>query len=302
MYDRSVQFAQRYQLKKVEGTDDIFDLIPAPGIVNNEGTLINKAALLKDVTAALFGLTTDAVPDDVFKILSRFQSGLGNEYLWAKSKIGWAIVEDDYVYSNVTSDPYSCSKNVTISESGVISLDSPSDIAWNLIPDGYYIDYDKSGSIGKIVSGYGSTTRYFHHLSTEKEEVVEQYLNSPDSDAYPPREPDGYTYTPLGQLGSKVRIETGSYIGTGTYGISNPTRIMFNFTPKIVILFNCYLNSGMKAPMILFYPDTTQYFAEGTAGGMAVTIKWGKTLEFYADTAKTQFNVSRTTTQYIAIA
>lgn len=72
MEDRSVQYPQRYQLKKVEGTDDIYDLIPAPGEITAEGTLVNKSALLKDETAALFkGLPENPVPDDVFKVLSK---------------------------------------------------------------------------------------------------------------------------------------------------------------------------------------------------------------------------------------
>lgn len=49
-----------------------------------EGTPLNKASLLKDATAAKFGLGTDAVPDDVSFLLSRFHAGLGNEYVWAK--------------------------------------------------------------------------------------------------------------------------------------------------------------------------------------------------------------------------
>lgn len=72
MEDRSVQYPQRYQLKKVEGTDDIYDLIPAPGEITAEGTLINKSALLKDETAALFkDLPENPVPDDVLQILSK---------------------------------------------------------------------------------------------------------------------------------------------------------------------------------------------------------------------------------------
>ena len=74
MTNRNVQFPNRYQLSKVEGTDDIYDLIPAPGTVTDEGTLINKATLLQDATAALYGLGTDAVPDDalsaIYDILS----------------------------------------------------------------------------------------------------------------------------------------------------------------------------------------------------------------------------------------
>lgn len=72
MDDRNVQYPQRYQLVKVEGTDNIYDIIPAPGEITAEGTLINKAALLKDETAELFaGLPENPVPDEVFQILSK---------------------------------------------------------------------------------------------------------------------------------------------------------------------------------------------------------------------------------------
>lgn len=52
--------------------------------VSQKGTPLNKATLLKDATALLFGLTTEAVPDDVFALLERFNNGLGNEYIWKK--------------------------------------------------------------------------------------------------------------------------------------------------------------------------------------------------------------------------
>lgn len=71
MTDRNVQFPNRYQLVKVPGTDDIYDLTPAPGTITAEGTLINKATLLQDATAALYGLGTDAVPDEVFQFCVR---------------------------------------------------------------------------------------------------------------------------------------------------------------------------------------------------------------------------------------
>lgn len=70
MQDRNVQWPNRYQLTKVPGTDDIYDLTPAPGTITAEGTLINKDTLLKDATAALFGLDNTAVPDEVLEKLS----------------------------------------------------------------------------------------------------------------------------------------------------------------------------------------------------------------------------------------
>lgn len=68
MKDRVVQFPNRYRLTHVSG--DIYDLTPEPGIVTEPGTDINKATLLKDETATLYGLGADAVPDEVFEKLS----------------------------------------------------------------------------------------------------------------------------------------------------------------------------------------------------------------------------------------
>lgn len=69
MQDRNVQYPNRYKLTPVGGTTDIYDLTPVPGTVAAEGTPINKASLLKDATAALYGLGANAVPDDVLKKL-----------------------------------------------------------------------------------------------------------------------------------------------------------------------------------------------------------------------------------------
>lgn len=41
----------------------------------------------------------------------------------------------------------------------------------------------------------------------------------------------------LAQLGTKARIQTGSYVGTGTYGASNPCSLTFDSTPKILWLY-----------------------------------------------------------------
>lgn len=43
----------------------------------------------------------------------------------------------------------------------------------------------------------------------------------------------------IGDLQSEqVRIATGSYVGTGTYGASNPCSLTFPFSPKVVFLSN----------------------------------------------------------------
>lgn len=88
MIDRNVQWPARYQLQKVPGTDDIYDIIPAPGTVYDEGTLINKATLLKDTTAAEYGLGTDAVPDDVFKKIAGNIFAVGDTLTTMRTDLG----------------------------------------------------------------------------------------------------------------------------------------------------------------------------------------------------------------------
>lgn len=48
--------------------------------------------------------------------------------------------------------------------------------------------------------------------------------------------PAGTTIEYLGKLGDKARVQVLSYVGTGTYGSSNPNSLMFDFAPKVVIV------------------------------------------------------------------
>lgn len=68
MKDRIVQNPHRYQLVPVAGQEGIYDIIAKPGTITEVGTPINKATLLKDETAALYGLTgDDATVDGALK-------------------------------------------------------------------------------------------------------------------------------------------------------------------------------------------------------------------------------------------
>lgn len=48
--------------------------------------------------------------------------------------------------------------------------------------------------------------------------------------------PAGTTIEYLGKLGDKARVQVVSYVGTGTYGESNPNSLTFDFVPKVVVL------------------------------------------------------------------
>lgn len=69
MKDRIPTHVGRVQLVPVAGQTNIYDMTMADDPVE-VGTPLNKATLLKDATAALFGLTSSAVPDDVFAAIA----------------------------------------------------------------------------------------------------------------------------------------------------------------------------------------------------------------------------------------
>lgn len=71
-------------MKQFNGVD--YDtLYPKTKVEQVEGAYAQQQ-ILSDSTKGLYGLGADAVPDDVLALLSRFQKGLGNEYIWEKSK------------------------------------------------------------------------------------------------------------------------------------------------------------------------------------------------------------------------
>jgi hypothetical protein len=129
------------------------------------------------------------------------------------------------------------------------------------------------------------------------------YVNSPDSNAYPVD--DGYTYTALGQLGSKVQIATGNYKGTGKYGASNPNRLTFDFVPKILFVRGGSGTTHVTAWFIRPDASTTEQYHMGiysnSITGWPVTFS-GSTVSWY-DTQNQlrQGNDSGTTYYYVAI-
>lgn len=97
MKDRIVQYPNRYKLTPVSG--DIYDITPEPGIVTEPGTDLNKANLLKDDTAALYGLGANAVPDDVFAELACSYNKIGDIKTTVRTDLGddWLLCNGDYI-------------------------------------------------------------------------------------------------------------------------------------------------------------------------------------------------------------
>lgn len=70
MIDRVPLYPGRVKLTPVSGQANTYDMVRADS-PTQEGTPLNKASLLKDATAALYGLAASAVPDDLLSVLSK---------------------------------------------------------------------------------------------------------------------------------------------------------------------------------------------------------------------------------------
>lgn len=336
MQDRVPLYPGRVKMTPVAGQANTYDMVRADD-PTQAGTPLNKATLLKDATAALYGLGTGAVPDEVLAELGRFQSGLGNEYIWEKN-----LRTVQKTYDLGTENPlYMCAykwggnqstvmtvtyaDDIDISPGNVASLKAPIytvDVTWNdysaanVLKGKFFLAALDTGNIHEniIVKGSedGEASKrantntyigvYFPAKPVENVQynVIDQitYVNSPNANAYPPAEPDGYTYTPLGQLGKQVKIETGSYVGTGTYGSGGKNSLTFDFAPAILIITadyanNHYVNSG--------YIVCNSGGHSGQNGNIEATVN-GNTVSWYSgNDAQVQLNTSGLTYNYVAI-
>lgn len=131
-----------------------------------------------------------------------------------------------------------------------------------------------------------------------------------------PAIPANTVITYLGQLGEPgARIEVGSYVGTGTYGSSNPNSLTASFPIKIAIIGNYKSGSTDVSATAIFLPmgcattfNKHGYFFSDYDSAMQDQYKYskiskdGKTLYWYESRyAKEQLNVAARTYFYVLI-
>lgn len=91
--------------------------------------------------------------------------------------------------------------------------------------------------------------------------VTVEYKTDSNPTAYPENGQIGdYLYTLLGQIGDGISIEHRSYVGTGLYGIDNPTVIELTDTAKIIIFTTIYgrisfsQSGSTEYPLLAYIP------------------------------------------------
>lgn len=351
MQNRVPTYPGRVTLTPVAGKANTYDMARADE-PTQAGTPLNKATLLKDATAALFGFGVDALPDDMFNALAH----TGDLHVWKRTQNGQvdypvspnrnayqegsdgspagytlgAIQNGEFEFGqNDYNTKIRDSSSISVSDNGVVSLSGTVGTSSR----GDFAGYSGASFANEILVGkYFSPVNSFGPFSAGKIYFI------PNSASFTYKNTSGYTYLSqyqtvtgyaaipanttieyMGQLGSKASIETGSYVGTGTYGSSNPNTLTFEFEPKILAIFTSSgviahnYTSQVDVPAIGYVPPLTTEYEQGlfyaynsspsqramysrkTESDGVVTIQW-----YALANASTQFN-GNTTYHYLAI-
>lgn len=98
-----------------------------------------------------------------------------------------------------------------------------------------------------------------------------------------------------------VRIATGSYVGTGSFGASNPNSLTFEFEPKLFMICrdgNGVLAGSGNGGIIFINPDTSSTRMEQSN---VTYISWGTTVTWYSPHNEGNQMNSKFTYHYLAI-
>lgn len=335
MQDRIPLYPGRVKMTPVAGQANTFDMVRADD-PTQAGTPLNKATLLKDATAALYGLGASAVPDDVLAELGKYK-----QYWWRRRDLGHYILKETSIsaprpiYVNSSSVvTYTYGSSVTINQTDrTVTINNPQTLTTRNTPNasvfdpliGSYYMCDKpmrhpntgqeimlantlyfipdGTTITNNGEGYYMATAAMK-ISTQKAAPGDwQYFHSSNRNAYPDSgTQDGYEYEYLGvpfdNAVAVPKIETGSYVGTGEYGSNKKNILTFSSKPLAVII-----QAGDARRFAVLLNGCTSGNAVSVGSGDRVNVSWTDTSVswYHSETSSIQMNDSGITYYYIAI-
>lgn len=206
------------------------------------------------------------------------------------------------------------SDQVDVSDDGEVSLIAPNRVDFNATQSNA-VNMAKS-LVGNFIMTTSSATAikantvYFipddASVAREMSGTKFVYTTAIQSVTGYPAIPAGTTIEYLGVLGDKTSIETGSYVGTGTYGSGNPNTLTFRFEPKFVHIQAGNIgkedSSGFK---FAFFVLGTKGFSIGPGSANELynlNAKFdGNTLSWYLGNAAQQLNTKSANYFFIAL-
>ena len=331
MKDRVPLYPGRVKMVPVPGQENVYNMTRADQ-PTQEGDPLNKATLLKDATAALFGLGADSVPDDVLAYLGKYAQHWWKRRQYQEPNVTFnpeekiTLVSGDEFYER----QIEYSSAIDISGSSA-ELKSPQTlrVSYNTYTnantlkgkyfkhsDGkiYFVDTNAANATRKLV-----TYRFEVYINAKSIKSVSpgqgygewEYLQSSDRSAYPDSGvQDGYEYQYLGipfdNAVTPPKIATGSYVGTGTYGKDHPNSLTFDFTPQVIFMDVRTANDYNTIPQYyIMFHGAPYTFAPGDSSRNVLS--WTNNgVSWYfggrgSSAASGQFNTSGVTYYYIAI-
>lgn len=268
MKDRLPLYPGRVKLVPVSGQENVYDMTRADQ-PTQAGDPLNKATLLKDATAALFGLGTDAVPDDALAYLGKYAQHWWKRWpaRYEENKVSASSNLSAVVSSNTPENTnIMYSEKILIDDSGKISLQDAKSVPFTgdfLALKNSLISIGSSIYITGMAQVSDESVYFIEVAAWQRQDswvyldeayfkLVESILKSNPSDysfvndnsqnAYPDSGVlDGYEYEYLGipfdNAATAPKIATGSYVGTGKYGKDNPNSLTFEFPVKFVVIY-----------------------------------------------------------------
>ena len=327
MKDRVPVYPGRVKMVPVSGQENVYDMTRADQ-PTQQGDPLNKATLLKDATAALFGLGTDAVPDDVLAYVGKYAQHWWKRRIAAGERyvVKWSDYTGIYALCNASAYEgeniqYIKGSDVIVNADGELSLTDPVSLEKGYLGHDYEVADFVNGEFGlkpfrivgrdgnmyanvyirlkqpisrkdvKINAGYWSFKSEFVYqkASAAKEKIPAgewEYVQSSSRSTYPDSgEQDGYEYQYLGipfeNAATAPKIATGSYVGTGRYGSSNPNSLTFDFIPALILIFSD------ATPAAFFPPRLTENFSSSISG---YEIMHGTKAFFYSSESRAKFS------------
>ena len=105
-----------------------------------------------------------------------------------------------------------------------------------------------------------------------------------------------------GNLGDKVGARIVSYVGTGTYGVNNPTSLTFDFEPKIIFVYGPGSNSDHET-ITLFNGQTYATSRGSTSTGFSFNVSWsGNSVSWYNTSSNAAWQANQSGKAYKVIA
>lgn len=199
------------------------------------------------------------------------------------------------------------SDQVDVSSDGKVSLRDPNEVSFNA-EQSNAVNMAKY-LLGKFImtdfsnTDFSANTVYFipNDASVLREPSGTRYVYTSKYQTVTgyPAIPAGTTIKYLGVLGDKTSIETGSYVGTGTYGESNPNSLTFQFQPKFVVICKELAEANF---VVLPYGVKSFITYVGGASDNSSVFTWGeKSLTWYSVRGDTpQLNRAKANYRYVA--